>query len=105
MSRTAPNLVTVYDLGSWEPRRVAEFRLTAQGSIELTVLGSAGCPIAEQWYRRGVEVLGEARFVTVNDAAEFMRALLQPFRLSYYELVDESDRVAGEYDRHHSSPG
>lgn len=44
MKRRTPTLVAVYDLGAWEPRRVAEFRLTEQGAVALEVLvpGDAG---------------------------------------------------------------
>lgn len=91
-----PTLIAVFDCGSWEPRRVAEFRLTAAGAVELVVLDAEGCLFAEQWFRRGVEILGEGRFVSADDGPSFMRALLQPFALSYYELTDLSPAPGAE---------
>lgn len=90
MTDNTPTVVAVFDLGSWEPRRVAEFRLTPGKGVELAILVPEGCPLAEQWYRQGVEILGEARYVTSDDGVAFMHALLQPFRMSYYDFVDES---------------
>lgn len=91
-----PTLIAVFDCGAWEPRRVAEFRLTAAGAAELVVLDPEGCLFAEQLFRRGVEILGAGRFVTADDGSGFLRALLQPFGLSYYELVDQSPEPGAE---------
>lgn len=87
-----PTVVALYDLGSRQPRRVAEFRLTRHGNVVLTVTDPHGCLPAQQWYDSGVEILGETRQVMPDDGAEFMKALLQPFRISYYCFVDESPR-------------
>ncbi|MBF6241554.1 hypothetical protein IU474_31415 [Nocardia otitidiscaviarum] len=83
-------MIAVYDLGTWEPQRVAEFRLTPEYDVTLDLLTTDGCPIAEQWYRHGVEIYGRSSVVTPSEGPAFMRALLQPFQLSYYRFVDES---------------
>ncbi len=90
MNTASPGIVAVYDLGSWAPRRVAEFRLDSQGHAELHILADEGCPLAAQWHRDGVEILGRRHHVPASDGPEFLRALLQPFGLSYYEFVDET---------------
>ncbi|WP_330178763.1 hypothetical protein OHB26_19780 [Nocardia sp. NBC_01503] len=90
MKRRTPTLVAVYDLGAWEPRRVAEFRLTEQGAVALEVLVPGGCRLAEQWHRSGVEILGAGARVHPAAGPDFMLALLQPFGMSYYAIVDES---------------
>ncbi|WP_282777930.1 MULTISPECIES: hypothetical protein [unclassified Nocardia] len=91
MDEHLPTLVAIYDLGSWDPRRVAEFRLTETGTAALTFTTPGGCALAEQWHRSGIEIRGTGRYVHPDDGPGFMRALLQPFGMSYYDIVDESD--------------
>ncbi|MEV6072648.1 hypothetical protein AB0L82_39415 [Nocardia sp. NPDC052001] len=80
----------VYDLGTWgQPHRVAEFRLV-NGRAQLSELVPEGCALARQWHTAGVEILGEPQRVHPDDGISFMRALLQPFRMSYYRVIDES---------------
>lgn len=86
----SPNLVAIYELVSDGYVRVAEFQLTQDGTVTLTLSDSDGCPLAQGWYAEGVEKLNEVGHVTVDDGAAFMRALLQPFRMSYCRVVDES---------------
>lgn len=90
MLEHVPELVAIYDVGSGRPQRVAEFQLTREQQVSLTVFDRCECPLARQWYEHGVQVLGEARRIQPSDAGEFMRALLQPFRMSYYHIVDET---------------
>ncbi|MCX4093415.1 hypothetical protein [Nocardia sp. alder85J] len=88
MAAHTPIVVGLYDIGSGRPERVAEFRL-AGTRAELTILGPGGCRLAQEWFDHGVEI-EQARRVLPDDGPGFLRALLQPIPLSYYQLVDES---------------
>ncbi|MFJ9370096.1 hypothetical protein ACIRRA_37540 [Nocardia sp. NPDC101769] len=86
-----PTLVAVYELDgrdAWQ--RVAEFRLSETGTVELTVTEDPGCPLALHWYREGIETPAVLPPVTISDGPAFMRALLRPYRMNYCRLVDES---------------
>ncbi|MEU7633275.1 hypothetical protein AB0C34_25395 [Nocardia sp. NPDC049220] len=87
-----PTLVAVYELVAEGFQRVAEFRLSPQDQVALTLTDSEGCPQAEQWYHEGVEMLDDGRLVMPDEGPTFMHALLQPFRMSYCRIVDESGR-------------
>jgi len=89
MVASVPTLIAVYDLGTWEPHRVAEFHLVGRHA-ELVVIDPDRCGTAQRWYTQGVELLDSPRRILPEDGAAFMRALLQPFRLSYCRIVDES---------------
>lgn len=91
MSST-PTLVAIYQhLGTkWE--RVAEFRLTTATSVELNLLGHTPCPLAQHWYNDGIDLPASTRDILPAHGPEFMRALLTPFHMSYYRIVDESPR-------------
>ncbi len=88
-----PTVVTVYDLGFGEPRRVAEFQLTTAGSVTLTTFGPDECLPAEDWYADGVERYEpgapEPVLVRPEAGAPFLRALLDLPAMSYYRLVAE----------------
>ena len=91
MSEKTPTLVTLYAWGTGEPVRVAEFRLTEGGTVELTVIDPDEAALAQDYYDHGVDVDGDRRTVPPNEGPEFMRGLLTPRRLSYYNFADESD--------------
>ncbi|HEX3790779.1 MAG TPA: hypothetical protein VHW44_23155 [Pseudonocardiaceae bacterium] len=95
MDGTAPGLVTLYAFGSGTAVRVAEFRLAPDGRVALTVLDPDQARLAQGYYDHGVDFVAEDRLVRPQDGAAFMRALLQPFRMSYYRFVDESTPSAG----------
>lgn len=90
MDEYTPTLIALYDCGAWDPERVAEFRLTAAGTADLTIVAAGGCRIAEEWHGSGIEILDTGTRVLPAEGARFMRALLQPFGMSYYDVVDES---------------
>lgn len=90
MGEYTPTLIVLYDLGSSEPRRVAEFRLTSSGEVALIVTDPNGCLVAERWYDRGVEVYDPTARVRPDEGPRFLRALLQSPGMSYYRVVDES---------------
>ncbi|MGY2093436.1 hypothetical protein [Nocardia gipuzkoensis] len=52
----APTVVAIYGTGFAEPRKVAEFRLTADGTAALTVTDPDGCLVAEQLHNRGIKI-------------------------------------------------
>jgi hypothetical protein len=91
MSDRTPNLVALYFWGSGEAVHVAEFRLNRDGQAVLTLIDPAGGRLAKEWHDHGIEFVAEGRTVLPSDGPAFMRALLQPFRMTYYHFVDESE--------------
>lgn len=92
MSEKVPTLIALYWWGSGDPVRVAEFRLNPEGRVELTVIDPREGRLAQEYYDHGVDFVSEERTVRPHDGPAFMRALLQPFRMTYYRFVDESAR-------------
>jgi hypothetical protein len=90
---TTPTQLGVYEFVAGRPQRVAEFRLTTDNRVVLTMTDELGCPQAKQWYDEGVGVQ-EGPNVMPTAGPAFMRALLQPMRMSYCRLVDESPATA-----------
>ncbi len=90
MSDKTPNLVAFYFWGSGEAVRVAEFRLNMDRQAVLTLIDPAGGRLAKDYHDHGIEFAAEGRTVLPSDGPAFMRALLQPFRTTYYQFVDES---------------
>ncbi|WP_330179408.1 hypothetical protein OHB26_23415 [Nocardia sp. NBC_01503] len=95
-ARRVPTFVSIYERGLNQWYRVAEFRLNAQGSVELRLCNGSPCPLAVHWYREGIETPATEPLVTAADGPAFMRALLRPFALSYCRIVDESSTPAGQ---------
>jgi hypothetical protein len=89
---TVPTRVALYSHASGEPRRIAEFRWNPEAGVTLDILDPQWSRLARQYYEHGVELGPEARMVLPSEGPTFMRALLQPFRMSYYSLVDESPK-------------
>ncbi|NUP25590.1 MAG: hypothetical protein HOQ36_23180 [Nocardia sp.] len=94
MSGKVPTVVAVYELVATGYERVAEFRLTAAGTITLTSARPEGCPTAQEWYTDGIPVPESREPVTVADGPAFLRAALRPRRTSYCRVVDESPDAA-----------
>ncbi|WP_040837895.1 hypothetical protein [Nocardia brevicatena] len=90
MDEYTPTTVALYDIGSSEPRRVAEFKLTSEGIVTLTVLDSNGCLLAERWFTRGIRVYDPAVWIRPDTGRRFLRALLQLPGMGYYRVVDET---------------
>ncbi|WP_433603064.1 hypothetical protein ACQPXH_15715 [Nocardia sp. CA-135953] len=91
-SESTPTLVAVYHVERGGPHRVAEFSMTTGGEVALKVIEPDWSDGAIAWYEGGIGIIGEPRWVLRNDGPAFMRALLQPFRMSYFYLVDESEQ-------------
>ena len=95
MDQPQPTVVAVYDVGSSEHRRVAEFRVGATGAAILHVAEPAGCLMAQRWFDRGVQAGPEASGpIAPERGTEFLRALLDLPNMSYYRVVDESSPAA-----------
>ncbi|MBF9131859.1 hypothetical protein I0C86_23250 [Plantactinospora sp. S1510] len=93
MTEQALTRVALYTFARHDKRRVAEFRWQPGQAVSLTVLDPEWSAPAQDFYDNGVPV-GAGR-VPPEAGPEFMRALLQRFRMSYYKFVDESDGAGG----------
>jgi hypothetical protein len=90
MTDPVPSRVALYANNTGEPRRVAYFHWSPDDGVRLELLDQEWSRVAKQYYERGVELPAERRMVLPAEGPVFMRALLQPFRMSYYSLRDES---------------
>lgn len=85
-----PTQVALYTNATDPPRRIAVFHWSPDRGVTLELLDSEWERIPTRYYERGVELQGQRRNVLPSEGPLFMRALLQPFRRSYYTLRDES---------------
>ncbi|GAB4588609.1 hypothetical protein [Nocardia sp. IFM 10818] len=90
MSQRVPAVVGLYFHESGQWRRIAEFRLAADGHVTFRAVDPVEGLVARVWYHQGVGILGEERTVLPADGAEFLRALLQPFGFRDYRFRDDS---------------
>ncbi|WP_157556768.1 hypothetical protein [Nocardia acidivorans] len=90
MSQRTPAVVGLYlrESGRW--RRIAEFRLTADGHAGFRVVDPVEGLVARVWYHRGIDIIGQERTVLPEDGAAYMRALLQPFGFRDYRFRDDT---------------
>ncbi|GLY78918.1 hypothetical protein [Actinoallomurus iriomotensis] len=86
-----PTRVTLYARAT-EAERVAEFRWSPESGVSLTVFDPEWGALARDYYENGVPLIRENRRVPAGEGAAFMRALLERRNMSYYSLVDESQR-------------
>ncbi|MVU81884.1 hypothetical protein GPX89_32185 [Nocardia sp. ET3-3] len=95
MGQRIPAVVGLYfrDAGQW--RRIAEFRLAADGHATFRAVDPVEGLVARVWYHQGVDLPGENRTVLPADGAEFLRALLQPFGFRDYWFRDDSSPRSG----------
>jgi hypothetical protein len=87
---TTPTQVAMYTNATDPPRRIAVFRWSPVDGVTLELLDDEWARIPQQYYENGVELQGQRRMAKPAEGPVFMRALLQPFRTSYYALRDES---------------
>jgi hypothetical protein len=85
-----PTRVVLYANNTGEPRRVAIFRWSEETGVTLETLDPGWSRLATQYFNHGVQLMGQRRMVLPTEGPAFMQALLQPFRMSYYSLQDES---------------
>ncbi|AYF72729.1 hypothetical protein D7D52_01255 [Nocardia yunnanensis] len=81
------------EIGHW--RRIAEFRLTADGQAGFRAIDPFAGLVARVWYHQGVDVLGTDRRIMPADGPAFLRALLQPFGFRDYWFRDDSSPRSG----------
>lgn len=95
MGQRIPAVVGLYfrEAGQW--RRIAEFRLAADGRATFRAVDPVEGLVARVWYHQGVDILGEDRTVLPADGAAFLRALLQPFGFRDYRFRDDSSPRSG----------
>ncbi|MEU0543760.1 hypothetical protein ABZ319_28225 [Nocardia sp. NPDC005978] len=94
MGHRVPAVVGLYLRESGQWRRIAEFRLAADGRATFRAVDPIEGLVARVWYHQGVDVPGEDRRVLPQDGAEFLRALLQPFGFRDYRFRDDSPASA-----------
>lgn len=85
-----PTQVALWAHAPIPPRRVAVFRCSPEEGVTMELLDQEWASVAEAYYEHGVDLPKERRMVKPSEGPVFMRALLQPFRMSYYSLRDES---------------
>ncbi|MET9485702.1 hypothetical protein [Nocardia sp. NPDC006630] len=90
MGQRPPAVVGLYLRESRQWRRIAEFRLTADGHASFRAVDPVEGLVARVWYHQGVDILGEERTVLPDDGPAFLRALLQPFGFRDYRFRDDS---------------
>lgn len=90
---SGPARVALYANNTGEPRRVAVFHWSPRTGVTFEILDPEWGELARVYYTEGVELPREQRMAKPSEGPVFMRALLQPFRMSYYSLRDESDVV------------
>jgi len=88
MTEQALTRVALYAYVQHTNRRVAEFRWQPGHPVSLTVLDPKWSALAQDFYDNGVPVGAER--VPPEAGQDYLRALLQPFRMGYYKFVDES---------------
>lgn len=89
MTEQVPTRVALYAYARHTSRRVAEFRWHPGQAVSLDILDPEWGALARDFHDNGVPA-GPGR-VPPQAGPEFMRALLQVARMSYYRFVDESD--------------
>ncbi|MBL1076117.1 hypothetical protein JK358_17095 [Nocardia sp. 2] len=90
MGQRGPAVVGLYlrESGRW--RRIAEYRLNADGVVTFRAIDPVEGLVARVWYHQGVDLLDQERTVSPQDGPEFLRALLQPFGFRDYRFRDDS---------------
>jgi len=89
-STTTPTQVALWANATDPPRRVAVYRWSPADGVTMELLDEEWSKVAKQYFERGVDLPRERRLVHPSEGPLFMRALLQPFRMTYYTLRDES---------------
>ncbi|WP_458690439.1 hypothetical protein [Nocardia tengchongensis] len=102
MGQRVPAVVGLYLRAAGQWRRIAEFRLAADGHATFRAVDPIEGLVARVWYHQGVDILGENRTVLPGDGAEFLRALLQPFGFRDYRFRDDSTPRGGPARTRHT---
>jgi hypothetical protein len=93
MTEQVPTRVSLYMQVTGGRVRAAEFRWHTETGVTLVVHDrDRGGGLAQTYYDRGAPFDAEQRSVDPRtEPATFMRVLLQPSRMTYYQFVDESN--------------
>jgi len=86
-----PTRVVLYTWGPGDRVPAAEFRYSPDEGVSLTIINPNWSRFAKELYEEGIMVPAERTLVMRTAGPDFMRALLQPWNMSYYAFVDESD--------------
>ncbi|GIL28627.1 hypothetical protein [Actinocatenispora comari] len=90
MSDDAPTKVGFWSYATGVGRKVAEFTRQPDGSVRFRELDRDWAAPARDYFDNGVPLLAGGGRVPASAGDEFLRALLQPFRTTYYGFLDES---------------
>jgi hypothetical protein len=85
-----PALVTLYAQTPEGRKAAARFRWDPAVGVSLEIVDPKWGQLARRYFERGAPYDAEMRPVTPAEGETFMRALLQPSRMTYYQFVDES---------------
>lgn len=98
MDYRTPTTVAMYRLSFPEDIKEAEFRLSPDGTVSLTVLDPTAESLAQLIFEHGMLQVGGTSRATGKDGSAFMRSLLEPRSGgTYLILADES--VPGQEGR------
>jgi hypothetical protein len=92
MDSPTPTSIALYANNTGSPRRVAVFHWSEGDGVTLETIDPEWSRLATTFFERGVDLPQEQRMVLPAEGPVFMKALLQPFRMSYYTLQDETQR-------------
>ena len=87
-----PTRIALYALLASDSEPVAIYHWDPAGGVRLQLLNPKWSRVATEYYERGVENYQERRQVLPAEGPLFMRTLLLPKNMTYYSLVDESNR-------------
>jgi hypothetical protein len=90
VSGRVPTKVVLYSYASGSGQPAAEFRWSPADGVTLRVLDPDWGSLAERYLADGIYLRAEERTVLPAEGEAFMRALVQPSRSTYSQLVDES---------------
>lgn len=90
MTDHTPTRVALYANNTGSPRCVAMFHWSEEDGVTLETFDPEWSRLATRYFERGVELHGQQRMTLPAEGPVFMKALLQPFRMTYYSLRDES---------------
>jgi hypothetical protein len=104
MSDDTPTRVGFWSYATGVGRKVAEFTRQPDGSVRFRELDRDWAAPARDYFDNGVPLLAGGGRVPASAGDAFLRALLQPFRTTYYGFLDESGAVEAAASRAEATP-
>jgi hypothetical protein len=89
--QAVPTRVALYANQPETPVRAAVFTWSPERGVELEIIDPDWGRLAERDFHNGVPLHRERRSVSKDEGLAFMRALIEPRRLTYYSYRDETD--------------